>query len=257
MTDSAPDSGGNGANQALKDVPIFSRLRDADLDHIAPLLIPRRVSKNQVILLRGDQVTSLYLIGAGSVKLVATSEDGREVILATRTEGDFFGELSLFDDHPFEATVIATEDVELLVLRREDFHRCLDQWPDIAIGLLRTLCGRLRAAEIRISALALLDVPQRVAHVLIGLADENDGKVITQPVTHRFLAQLVGTSRESVSRIMGQLSSQEIIAVAKESAAVPDRRHAGESASATSVDVKRRVIRIVDRRRLELAAGRV
>ncbi|MDH3455886.1 MAG: Crp/Fnr family transcriptional regulator [Gemmatimonadota bacterium] len=257
MTDSVSDSGENSANQALQDVPIFSRLRDADLDHIAALLIPRRVSKNQVILLRGDQVTSLYLIGAGAVKLVATSEDGREVILATRTEGDFFGELSLFDDHPFEATVIATDDVELLVLRREDFHRCLDQWPDIAIGLLRTLCGRLRAAEIRISALALLDVPQRVAHVLIGLADENDGTVITQPVTHRFLAQLVGTSRESVSRIMGQLSSQEIINVGKESAAVPDRRHAGESGTAASVDVKRRVIRIVDRRRLELAAGRV
>jgi CRP-like cAMP-binding protein len=253
----AANSSTDGANQALKDVPIFSRLRDEDLGHIAPLLIHRKVSKNQVILLRGDQVTSLYLVATGSVKLVATSEDGREVILATRSEGDFFGELSLFDDHPFEATVIATENVELLVLRREDFHRCLDKLPDIAIGLLRTLCGRLRAAEIRISALALLDVPQRVAHVLIGLADEHDGEVIVQPVTHRFLAQLVGTSRESVSRIMGQLSSQDIITVAKESAAVADRRSAGESGSAGSVDVKRRVIRILDRRRLELAAGRM
>jgi CRP-like cAMP-binding protein len=240
---------------ALQDVPMFSQLREMDLARLAGLVLRKRARKNEVLLLRGDTVTTLHIIASGQVKLVATGEDGREVILSTRGIGDFFGELSLFDNEPLNATVIATEDTDLLLLRREEFYRFLKESPDIAIGLLRTFTGRLRRAETRISTLALLGVPQRVAHVLLDLADEHDGALIAQPVTHRFLAQLVGTSRETVSRVMSQLSDEGVITVTRETLALPDRR-AGVASPAATVSVQRRAIRIMNRPALEAAAGR-
>lgn len=240
--------------ETLAAVPMFGLLRESDLTRIATLVIRKRARKNEVVLLREDAVGALYILAAGRVKLVATGEDGREVILSTRGAGEFFGDLSLFDGEPVEATVIAMEPVELLLLRREDLYRCLQDWPDLAIGLLRTLSMRLRRAEGRITSLALLDVPQRVARTLLDLADQHDGAVIPAPVTHRFLAQVVGTSRETVSRVMSQLADEGVVAVTREMRAVPDRRTGAANAPVT-VELSRRAIRIVDRARLETAAG--
>jgi CRP-like cAMP-binding protein len=238
---------------ALAAVPMFGLLRDTDLARLATLVVRKRARKNEVLLLRDDPVAALYIIASGRVKLVATGEDGKEVVLSTRGPGEFFGDLSLFDDDPVEATVIAMDPVELLLLRRTDLFRCLQDWPDVGIGLLRTLSRRLRQAESRITTLALLDVPQRVARTLLDLADQHDGAVIPSPVTHRFLAQVVGTSRETVSRVMSHLADDGVVAVTREMLAVPDRRSSGNAG--TTVELSRRAIRIMDRARLESAAG--
>jgi CRP-like cAMP-binding protein len=238
---------------ALAAVPMFGLLRDTDLARIATLVVRKRARKNEVLLLRDDPVAALYILAAGRVKLVATGEDGKEVVLSTRGPGECFGDLSLFDNEPVEATVIAMDPVELLLLRRTDLYRCLQDWPDLGIGLLRTLSHRLRQAEGRITTLALLDVPQRVARALLDLADQHDGRIIPSPVTHRFLAQVVGTSRETVSRVMSQLADDGVVAVTREMLAVPDRRSGSDTR--TTVELSRRAIRIVDRGRLESAAG--
>lgn len=240
----------------LREVPMFSQLRNDDLLHIATLLHRRRVRKSEVVLLHGDRVAALYLIGEGRVKLVATGDEGKEVILAIRAAGDFFGEASLFEDQPLDTTVIALEPTELLLLRREDLHRCLRDIPDIAIGLLRTLVRRLREADARIGVLTLLDASQRVAHVLLELADEHDGTSIARPPTHQFLAELIGVTRETVSRVMSQLAEEGLIATVREKTSLPDRRAAAAGKPAATVEVHRRALQIRDRRRLEVAAGR-
>jgi CRP/FNR family cyclic AMP-dependent transcriptional regulator len=244
-------------HDALKRVPMFAELRDGDVEQIAPLLHRRRHRKNGLILLQGDKAAGLYVIAAGRVKLVVTGEDGKDLVLSTRASGDFFGELSLFDDRPLGMSILAMEDVEVLLLLKEDFHRKLRELPEIAIGLMRTLCNRLRQADMRISAAALLDVPQRVAHVLLELADEHDGSLIPQPLTHQFISQLVGASRESVSRTMSQLTQDGLISTARDTATIAERRQ-GEPAvlAPSSVEVKRKAIRILDRESLERAAGR-
>ena len=237
---------------------MFAGLRDGDVERIAPLLHRRRHRKNGLILLQGDRAAGLYLIATGRVKLVVTGEDGKDLVLSTRATGDFFGELSLFDDRALGMSITAMEDVEVLLLLKEDFHRKLQELPEIAIGLLRALCNRLHQADMRISAAALLDVPQRVAHVLLELADEHDGALIPQALTHQFISQLVGASRESVSRTMSQLTQDGLISTARESSTISERRQ-GEPegpAPSTTVEVKRKAIRIVDRMGLERAAGR-
>ena len=248
----------SSASDALKGVPMFAELRDGDVERIAPLLHRRRHRRNGLILLQGDQAAGLYVISAGRVKLVVTGEDGTDLVLSTRGAGDFFGELSLFDDRPLGMNIIAMEDVEVLLLLKGDFPRKLHELPEIAIGLLRTMCNRLHQADMRISTAALLDVPQRVAHVLLELADEHDGVLIPQPVTHQFIAQLVGASRESVSRTMSQLTQDGLISTTRETATISERRQGEpEDPAPSTVEVKRKAIRIIDREGLDRAAGRI
>jgi CRP/FNR family cyclic AMP-dependent transcriptional regulator len=240
---------------ALRDVTLFSQLRDDDLARIGEAARRRTYSKNSIILLQHNPVDGLYLVVQGRVKLVQTAEDGREVILSTRSVGDFFGEMSLVDNEPSATTVIAMDDSEILVLRREDFQRCLEAMPQISFGLMRSLCSRLRQADRRISSLTLLDVPQRVAHLLLELADENDGVHVLQPLTHQVIAQIVGSSRETVTRTMRQLVTDGLISVSRKSVAMPNRRR-GEAPGGTTIQVQRRVITVLDRARMEEAAAR-
>ncbi len=241
----------------LRDVPLFTQLRESDMERIAQAAHTRTYAKNSIIAFEDRPGEALYVVLSGQVKIVLTAEDGREVILSTRSKGDFFGEMSLIDDQPLSANVIAMEDSELLILHREDFQRCLEELPMVAFGLLRAFCKRLRQADSKISSLVLQDVPARVAGLLLEMADQNDGVNISQQLTHHLIAQMVGSSRETVSRAMGDLTTQGLIEVSRQSATIPNRRKVRPGrAGPDTVEVSRRVIRIRNREGLEGAAGR-
>ena len=150
-------------------------------------------------------------------------KDGEEVILSVLKDGDFFGEMALIDDEPRSAHVIAMEDTDLLVLRREDFQRCLDGQPRMALSLLRALSGRLRKADEKIGDLALLDVGGRIARLLLQLAEEGNGETISRSVTHSTIAQMIGSSRETVSRTFRNLADNGLIEVSQQAIVIRDR----------------------------------
>ena len=131
--------------------------------------------------------------------------------------------MSLIDDEPRSAHVIAMENSRLLVLRRDDFHRCLESTPRIALGLLTALTKRLRQADSKIGGLVLLDVPGRIARLLLQLADENDGAVIKKKLTHHTIAQMIGSSRETVSRTIRSMTEQGLIGVSQKTISLKDR----------------------------------
>src|SRR2546428_12850072 len=128
----------------LQKVPLFSQLAPVELERVAEITRERSYPRNSVILFEDDPGDALYVVATGQVKVVLIGEDGREVILSVLGEGDFFGEMSLIDEEPRSAHVIAMEDSNLLVIRREDFQAILQQSPGIAMGLLRELSRRLR-----------------------------------------------------------------------------------------------------------------
>jgi CRP-like cAMP-binding protein len=132
--------------------------------------------------------------------------------------------MALIDDQPRSAHVIAMEDADVLVLRREDFQRKLTELPGIALALLRTLSRRLREADEKIGGLVLLDVGGRVAQLLLKLADENDGVNITRKITHHTIAQMVGSSRETVSRTIRELTEKGLIEISRRAITIKDRR---------------------------------
>ncbi len=210
-------------SDTLRGVPLFARLADEELARVAPLARERAYPRNSVILFEDDPGDALYVVVTGQVKVVLVGEDGREVILAVLGEGDFFGEMALIDDEPRSAHVIAMEDARLLVLRREDFHAALDKHPRIALGLLRALSRRLRRADDKIGSLVLLDVLGRVARLVLEFADETDGTIITRKVTHHTIAQMIGSSRETVSRTMRELADRGLIEVQRKAIIIKNR----------------------------------
>jgi len=216
---------------ALREVPLFSQLRDSDLELLAPLLAERQYPRNRVIRFAHDPCDAFYIVIKGSVKVMLVAEDGREVVLSLVRDGDFFGEMALLDDEPYAASVIAAEDTTLLVLLRDDFRRSIRELPQMSFGLLRALCNRLLEADSKIGGLMLLDVTGRVAHLLLELEARDPGRDIKDLPTHQVIAQMVGSTRETVSRTIGTMSTKQMIEVS-------DGR-----------------VRLVDREALESAAG--
>lgn len=211
------------AAQRLRSIPLFTQLNEAEVTRITEVARERTYPKNSVILFEDDPGDALYVVLTGEVKVVLIGEDGREVILSILRAGDFFGEMSLIDDQPRSAHVIATEDSNLLVLRRDEFRQCLKDTPRIALGLLQALSRRLRRADDKIGGLVLLDVNGRVARVLVELADEHDGAHIPRKITHHMLAQMIGSSRETVSRTIRDLGERGLIEVSRKDIAIRDR----------------------------------
>ncbi len=203
------------AAEVLRRVPLFSDLTEADLLRFADVTREREYPKNSVILFEDDPGDALYIVSTGQVKVVLIGEDGREVILSVLGEGDFFGEMSLIDDEPRSAHVIAMKDSHLLVLRRDDFQAQLEEHPKIALKLLKVLVQRLRRADEKIGGLVLLDVNGRVARLLLDLSEESGGPKITRKLTHHTIAQMIGSSRETVSRAMRELVEKGCIEVSR------------------------------------------
>jgi CRP-like cAMP-binding protein len=209
--------------EVLRKVPLFQNLSEPDLHAFSELCRERSYPKGSVIVFEDDPGDALYLVAAGQVKVVLIAEDGREVILSVLGEGSFFGEMAVIDDEPRSAHVIAMEDSNLLVLRREDFQAQLRRSPDVAISLLREISQRLRRADEKIGSLVLLDVNGRVAHLLLRMADDEGGDRITRKLTHHTIAQMIGSSRETVSRTMRNLVERGVIQVTRKDITLKDR----------------------------------
>lgn len=207
----------------LASVPMFSGLQRDELLKFAELTRERTYPKGSVILFQGDPGDSLYVLRQGRAKVVLIGEDGREVILGVLEPGAHFGELALIDDQPRSAHVIAMEDSQLLILRREDFRRRVEANPSVGWALLTELSRRLRRADQKIGGLVLLDVPGRISRLLLDLSAESSNGTIEKPLTHQTIAQMIGASRETVSRAMKEFQEAGLIRVERRRIAVANR----------------------------------
>ena len=207
----------------LATVPLFHGLDPEEQARFGELVRERSYPKGSVILFQDDPGDSLFILRAGRVKVVLIGEDGREVILGVLEPGAHFGELSLIDDQPRSAHVIAMEDAQLMILRREDFRRRVQANPSVAWALLCELSHRLRRADEKIGGLVLLDVPGRIARLLLDLAEEGGSDMIEKVLTHQTIAQMIGASRETVSRSMKDFQKAGLIKVERRRIAVANR----------------------------------
>lgn len=207
----------------LLTVPLFKSLGAAEVANFATLAREKSYPRGSVILFEDDPGDSLFVVREGRVKVVLVAEDGREVILGILGVGEHFGELSLIDDQPRSAHVVAMEDSALLVLRREDFRRRVEQNPAVAWALLMELSRRLRRADEKIGSLVLLDVPGRIARVILDTAAELGGDFIDRPLTHQTIAHVIGASRETVSRAMREFVEAGWISTERRRIRITDR----------------------------------
>jgi CRP-like cAMP-binding protein len=202
--------------ELLRSVPIFSELTEVDFASLAKVANRRRYPKDSVVFFENEQGDFFFMILEGRIKVTILGDDGREVILSLLGSGDFFGEMALLDNEPRSATAIAVEDSELLSLHRNDFQSVLSDNRSIMVGLIKVLTARLRRANHQISTLALLDVYGRVARVIVDMAREEgrrlkDGRIAFRRATHQEIANRIGTTRETVTRMLKDLERQGMI----------------------------------------------
>jgi len=197
----------------LKSIPLFAGVADAELRTLAERAVTRSYPKQAIIVSEGDESDSLYLILAGRVKVYLADENGKELILAIKGPGQYFGEMVL-DEQPRSASVMTLEPAQFAILSRADFRGFLLGHPEVALQLIQNLIRVARGLNQNVRNLAMLDVYGRVARILLELAVERDGKlVIPEKMTQKDIAARVGASREMINRILRDLTAGGYVSV--------------------------------------------
>ena len=201
--------------QNLEAIPLFNGLSEQDLSALYSHSVSRAYKKNTIIIHEGDQSDSLYVILSGKVRVYLSDDEGKEVDLSILQAGDYFGELAALDNFPRSASIITLQECRFLLVSKKEFDVCLVNNPQIAVHIIHELTSRFRSMTENVKSLALMDVYGRVARTLINLAAESDeGKlVIQQKLTQQDLANMVGASREMVSRILKDLTKGGYITI--------------------------------------------
>lgn len=193
-------------------VPVLSALTREELK----LFIDRaefvRFPKNTVIIEQGAHTTGLYIVISGKVRVYLTGDDDmfdrpKEVSLSIEGEGSYIGEISLLDLEPRTASVKTLEDSTFLLISREALTQVIHQNPEVALSLINGITKRFRSTIDSVKRLAFSTVYKRLVAVLMEMSEpDGDKRVIRERLTHQYLADMVGSSRVMVSRILKDLS---------------------------------------------------
>lgn len=199
----------------LKNVPLFAEFNDRDLNRLQKIAGVMSFNTGQKIFDKGTAGDRLYIVLSGRVKIFAVSGLKKKT-LAYLEQGEFFGEMALLDLQPRSASSVAIEPSELVVIKKKDFQRLIFNYPEISLQIMRTLSKRLRQADSEIEELAFGDVLGRIASTLLQLSAKygeitDDGCEIKMPLNHRDIAEIAGTGREMVSRVLNRFRRLKLI----------------------------------------------
>lgn len=199
----------------LNGVSFFSELSPATLEIVADRMIPRRFSRGNILFRTGDPCRGVYLLVDGKVEIYRSTSDGKEHVLHVETPVQSIAELPLFDGGTYPASGRVAEDSELYFLSLDDFQRLYREHPEIADAVIRSLGRRLRHLVMTVERISLMNIPARVASLLLELARRGgalrDGGTFALPHTQGQMAQLLATTRESVARALSDFRNQNLI----------------------------------------------
>jgi len=206
------------AEHQLREIPLLSELESEELLRLANMMKERRAPKGSYLVYYEDPGPSILFLIQGKAKVTLDSSEGKEIVLFNLSKGDFFGELAVLTGEDRSANVVATSDCRLFVLNAEDFRQHIKENNGLALAIMKELALRLRAASTKIGDLALYDVYRRVARTLKSMAssvmfDEEEVLRIEERPTHQELANMVGTSREMVTRALKGLEEDGCIII--------------------------------------------
>ncbi len=201
----------------IRRVPLFSTLSDDEFEKLSHIFIVRVYRRNQVIFLEEETGNYMYLVLSGKVKVAKSSASGKETLLAIHRPGDFFGEMSLLDGMTSPATVSAIEDSKIISVSATDFHKYLLHNEKVLLQIINVLCARLRQVwQTQSMSSSTADARIRMGiHQLAqkhGIRDAR-GTIIDLKITHQELAEMVATSRETVTRVLAHLRKKGIIEI--------------------------------------------
>ena len=211
----------------LNRINIFSDLSEDECANLKPLCKPRNYLKNSMIILEEEYGDLVFVVKTGTIKITRVNDEGKEVILALLGPGEMFGELAILDGEARSANALAQENCELLAINKEDFLDILKNNFSVSYNVMYELAKRLRKSDQQIEALSLSDAEHRIGVSLLNLAEDmgviRKGKVTIQNLPfQQDIANMAGTSRETVSRVLKILEKKSMITKEGHKLVIPD-----------------------------------
>lgn len=214
-------------DNVLNSINIFSELSDKECSKLQKFFKPRNYLKNSMIILEEEYGDLVFLVQTGTIKITRVNDEGKEVILALLGPGEIFGELAILDGEARSANALAQENCQLLAINKEDFLEILKNNFSVSYNLMCELAKRLRKSDQQIEALSLSDAEHRIGVSLLNLAEDmgviRKGKVTIQNLPfQQDIANMAGTSRETVSRVLKLLENKNMISKVGHTLVIPD-----------------------------------
>jgi len=200
----------------LESINLFYNVKEDFLSHVASLCKTKKYPKSSMIILEEEYGDRIFIIKNGTVKITRVNDEGKEVIIALLGAGDFFGEMAILDGNSRSANALAQEKCELITINKEDFLDMLKNNFQVCMNLLEELAVRLRKSDQQIEALSLSDAEHRIGVSLLNLAEDRgvikNGEVTIESLPYQQdIANMAGTSRETVSRVLKLFEDRMII----------------------------------------------
>jgi CRP/FNR family cyclic AMP-dependent transcriptional regulator len=211
----------------LNSINIFSELSDEECKALQKFFKPRKYLKNSMIILEEEYGDLVFVVQSGTIKITRVNDEGKEVILALLGPGEIFGELAILDGEARSANALAQENCELMAINKEDFLDILKNNFSVSFNVMCELAKRLRKSDQQIEALSLSDAEHRIGVSLLNLAEDmgviRKGKVTIQNLPfQQDIANMAGTSRETVSRVLKILENKSMISKEGHTLIIPD-----------------------------------
>ena len=211
----------------LRTVPIFAEIDQNSLIEVCKITTERSYPKGSMIILEEEYGDKLFIVQSGTVKITRVNDEGKEVILALLGSSEIFGEMAILDGESRSANVLAQEACSLLVISREDFINILKKNFKVSFALMSELAKKLRKSDLQIEALSLSDAEHRIGVSILNLAEDmgviRNGKVTIQNLPfQQDIANMAGTSRETVSRGMKTFEDRNLIFKEGHTVIIPD-----------------------------------
>lgn len=202
--------------ETLRQVPLFRDLTEDELLRVFDITIDRSISKKVTVFSEGDEKEAVFFIQEGLIKTTKTDENGHEYIVSFLKKGDMFPHVGFFNNHPYPATAEAIVNSKLLAIPLHAFEQLIMSTPTIAIKVMRVLGGKIIDLQEKLQHMTGQDVQDRGLFFLLNLAEnygvnKNGNIFIDVPMTNQEFANVIGTTRETVNRLMTQLRKEEII----------------------------------------------
>ena len=211
----------------LSSVPLFLDLDDVELANVEEHCTPRKYPKNSMDILEEEFGDIIFIILTGTVKITRVNDEGKEVILALLGAGEIFGEMAILDGEARSANALAQEDCELLAIQKSEFLNLLRRNFKISFALMCELAKRLRKSDQQIEALSLSDAEHRIGVSVLNLAEDmgviRKGQVTIDKLPfQQDIANMSGTSRETVSRVLKLFEDRNMITKVGHTVVIPD-----------------------------------
>ena len=211
----------------LDEIHVFSDLSQEELEKVANFCTPRTYPKNSMIILEEEFGDTVFGIITGTVKITRVNDEGKEVILALLGQGELFGELAVLDGEARSANALAQEKCTLLAFPKGEFLNLLKTNFKISFALMGELAKRLRKSDQQIEALSLSDAEHRIGVSILNLAEDmgiiKKGQVTIEKLPfQQDIANMAGTSRETVSRVLTLFEEKSMITKAGHTLVIPD-----------------------------------